>query len=158
MSITQEALDASLAALGTKILSQVDEKLATLKPAEKKADEPAPLSAAEIQAAERKRCTELSALAKNTGLADWEKVGADWVDKGLSVLEAKAAIGELALAKNGLTKDSGDPPADRDAKYKAEYQQQLAAFVSMGLSEQEYIVSRKIDDGTELLAPAKSAA
>lgn len=158
VGLTQEALDSTLSAFSTKLLAQVDEKLAALKPAEKKADEPAPLSATEIVAAERKRCSELSALAKNSGQADWETLAAQWVEKGLSVVEAKAAIGDLAIAKNGLTSDSGQPADDPDAKYKAEYQKQMSSFMAMGLSLAEYITSRKIDDGALLLAPAKSEA
>jgi hypothetical protein len=159
-ALTQEALDSTLKTFGetlsTKLLGLVDQKIAAIKPADKTDD--APLSVSEIQAAERKRCGELQALAKNTGLDEWEKLATGWVEKGLSLLEAKAAIGDLALAKNGLTKDSGQQSDDPEAKYKAEYQKNLASFTHMGLSLQEYITSRKIDDGAELLAPKSAEA
>lgn len=158
VGLTQEALDSTLSAFSAKLLGQVDEKLAALKPAEKTPNEPAPLSATEIQVAERKRCSELSALAKNSGQSEWETLSASWIEKNLSVLEAKAAIGDLAIAKNGLSSDSGQQSDDPDAKYKAEYQKNLASFAHMGLSLAEYITSRKIDDGSELLAPKTADA
>lgn len=161
VGLTQEALDATLKTFGESLsaalLGKVDEKLAAMKPTDEPAGEPAALSAADIQAAERKRCNEIAALAKNSGLEDWEQLSATWVEKGLSLVEAKAAIGEMAIAKNGLSKDSGQTSDDPEAKYKAEYQKNLAAFTHMGLSLQEYITSRKIDDGGELLAPATAA-
>lgn len=160
--LTQEALDSTLKTFGESlsagILGKVDEKLSALKPGEPTKEAPAPLSATEIQAAERKRCSELSALGKNSGLEDWETLSTSWIEKGLSLVEAKAAIGELAIAKNGLTKDSGQQGDDPDAKYKAEYQKQLSSFTHMGLSLQDYITSRKIDDGAEVLAPKTAEA
>lgn len=151
MSLTKEELTATLEAFGknlsTTLLGQVDEKLAALKP---KADpEPTP---AEIEKRGAERLSQLCSLAANAGLKDHEKVGKTWFDQGLSVADATAAVKPLMVAGNGLTQDSGQGDADPDATYKAEYKAQLSSFVSMGLTEEEYITSRKIDDGKALLA------
>jgi hypothetical protein len=161
VGLTQEALDATLVKFGETLsvglLAKMDAKLAAINPAKEKDGDPAPLSADEIRSAERKRCSELTALAKNSGMEDWEKIATGWIDKNLSIVEAKAAIGDLAIAKNGLSNDSGQPSEDPDAKYKAEYQKQLSSFTHMGLSLKDYITSRRIDDGAELLAPNLSS-
>lgn len=156
MEFNQEKFDASLkvtldtfgAALSTKLLGEVDAKLAALKPSDKTV-EPTP---AEIEKRGAERLSQLCALAATAGLKDHEKVGKGWFDQGLSVADATAAVKPMMVAAGGLTKDAGENGGDPDAKYKAEYQSQLASFVSMGLTEAEYITSRKIDDGKELLA------
>lgn len=42
-------------------------------------------------------------------------------------------------------------PVDPDIDYKIEFQSQLAAFQSMGITEDEYVYSRRLDDGKESL-------
>lgn len=156
-AVTEDKMTAALSSFGEKLLAQVDAKLAANKPEEKPEGEA--LNVNDVRAAESKRCSELFALAQNAGLSEWQKTATGWIEKGLSVVEAKAVIGEMAIAQNGLTKDTGDPGSDDpEAKYKKEYQQNAAAFTAMGLSLAEYITSRKIDDGAELLAPAKKEA
>jgi hypothetical protein len=98
----------------------------------------------ETKAAERVRCRELYALASNAGFADWQVKADGWIEKGLSVIEAKASLAEAYIAGNGLTKDAG-ADADPDAKFRAEYRAQSQSFASMGLTEDEYVASRKLD-------------
>ncbi len=146
-AITQEALTSALSTFGEKLLSQVDEKLAAIgKPAEP----PVP-TADDLRKEGAKLASQIVATAQMSGLADHEKLASEAIDKGLSLDAFKALIFDRSLATNGLTKDAGQKDADPDVKYKAEYQGQLASFAKMGLTEEEYIISRKIDDGRELL-------
>lgn len=153
-AITQEALTAALNTFGETLLGKVDEKLSALA----KKDEPQPPTETEIRREGAKEATEIMAAAQMSGLPDWEKLSADAIEKGLSSVAFKASITDRLIAGNGLSKDSGESPVDPEAKYKAEYRAQLAAFTAMGLTEAEYITSRKIDDGSELLAAATPAA
>lgn len=152
--LTAEELTAALSTFGDKItgdiLAKVDDKLAALKPAEPTDEEKAEAALA----ADRKRSNELYALAKNAGLSDWEDRAKGWVDSGLSVVEAKAALHDLGVAQNGLTKDAGEPADDPDAKYIKEYRAGAEHFLSMGLTQDEYVLSRKIEDGAESLSAA----
>lgn len=142
-----------LNAFGANLLSKVDEKLASLKP-----DAPAEPTVAEIEKRGAERLSKLQALAHTAGITEYEKIGKDWFDKGLSYESAQAAVEPLMINQNPLSKDAGENPADPEAKYKKEYAAQRASFVSMGLTESEYITSRKVDDGQLLLAPEKFAA
>jgi hypothetical protein len=154
-SVTTEQLNS----FGEKLLSQVDERITkalanTPKGELLTTDPPAD------NTAERKRCKEIYSLAATSGLEDFAKVADEAIDGGVTVEQFKAALSLRRIATNGLTKDSGEQASDPDVKYKKEYQQQRAAFVAMGLTEKEYIIGRKIDDGAELLAyvPKENAA
>jgi hypothetical protein len=154
-AVTQETIDAAIdKALGLaadKFGTLIDERIT--KALKENAQPPKP-SDVEL---ERKRCSDLFATAKNAGLEGYEKVAQEAIDKLLSVDSFKASITDRLIAQNGLTKDTGEQPSDPEAKYKKEYAAQRAAYTMMGLTEAEYITSRKIDDGSELLAPTKAA-
>lgn len=145
----EKALGAATAKFGTMIDERITKAIGELKPAEVKPSD------VEL---ERKRCSDLFATAKNAGLADFEKVAQDAIDKAMTVEQFKASITDRLISQNGLTKDAGEPPADPHAKYKAEYQAQRANFAAMNLSEAEYITSRLIDDGGAVLAAGAGAA
>jgi hypothetical protein len=149
-AITQEALTAALNTFGENLLGKVDEKLSALT----KSDEPQPPTADEIRRAGAKEASEIMSAAAMSGLPDYEKLAADAIEKGLSSVAFKASLTDRLIAGNGLSKDSGQQDEDEDAKYKAEYRAQLAAFTAMGLTEAEYILSRKIDDKKENLSHA----
>lgn len=145
-----------LNSFGETLLAKVDEKLAALKPQEKPADE-SQLSAADSEKRGAERLEKLQALAATAGLANHEKVGRKWFDQGLSFESAQAAVEPLMVKQNQLTSDTGEQPTDPEAKYKAEYAKGRAAFAQQGVTEAEYITSRKIDDGSELLTPKFAA-
>lgn len=155
--ITQEQFDAGLKAglesfgklLTESILSQVAEKFSVKQPP---VDETPSPDALRKEGA--KLAASIMAYAATSGLADHEKLAGEAIDKGLSLESFKASITDRLVATNGLTRDGGDQPDDPESKYKAEYRSQRAAFTAMGLTEAEYITSRKIEDGSELLAPS----
>jgi hypothetical protein len=109
----------------------------------------------ELLAAERTRVKELHALASNAGIKEQATIDR-WVDKKLSVLEAKAEIGELAIKSGKLVKSdaSGDEPnKERAAELaaRAEYREHAKLHASLGYaSEDDYVKTRK----PELLAVA----
>lgn len=151
--ITLEQFNASLMAFGTGLLAKVDEKIAAaIKP-----QEPAEPTSAELELKGAERFEKLTALAKTAGLKDYEKVGKAWFGQGLSFEDAESAVKPLMVGQNPLSNDTGEQPGDPDAKYKKEYAAQRASFVDMGCTEAEYIASRKIDDGSDILA-AQAAA
>lgn len=103
------------------------------------------LSAEQIQLLERERVLALVALAESSGLPNPHQVATTWARTGLEVASAKQALTAAMLATNTLTKDVGEAPSDPDAKFRAEYRAQKSSFESMGLTEEEYIASRKMD-------------
>lgn len=91
---------------------------------------------AEMLAAERTRVKELHALASNAGIKEQATIDR-WVDKNLSVIEAKAEIGDLAIKNGKLVKSDDNPDesnkdkaADRAAR--AEYRQHPKLHASLG--------------------------
>lgn len=153
-AITQEQLSSTLEKFGEGLLSKVNEKLAA---AEKQTTEQEQheLSQKEIRDAESKRCQELYALAKNAGIADWEKKADEWIGKDLSVLEAKGQIADLAMASNKLTSDGGEEESDPHAKFRAEFKREQQSLATLGITDEDaYVRSRCRDEG--LPVPAVS--
>lgn len=134
--ITQESLDK----FGETLLGKVDEKLAAIaaKNGEAEASE---LSKEQLLESERTRCKELFALAANAGL-DAAKAD-EWINKNLSVLEAKGVVADLAIARNGLSNDAGENDADPDMKYRLEYRAALSVYQAEGVTEDQYVESAK---------------
>ena len=102
-------------------------------------------STADLAAAERDRCKKIRALCDLAGCGDKFN---QFVDAGFSVAEAQSALKDL-MGKRGNVLDSApEPPADPNAKYKAEFS---AHRHLLSVSEDQYIRSRRIDDGLEPL-------
>lgn len=155
VGVTAQQLNETLEKFGAGLLAKVDEKFAALKSGNTpKSEEP---TADDIAKGAVERYTKLCALAANAGIKDHEKVAKNWYDQGLSFEHAELAVQSMMVGSNQLSKDSGQTAGDPDAKYKAEYQKNAAAFAQMGLSVREYVTTRKIDDGAEILA-ANTAA
>lgn len=160
-NLTRADLDSVLGSFGEKLLSQVDEKLSKLGGAKGEGDEvftrvkgpkvideePGQLSADQIRTAERKRVSDLMALATNAGLSNAEKTAQEWIDKDLSVTDAKAALGDIVVKQNMLSSGEGDDglDTDLDAKLKAEFRAQSKVHASLGVSEEDYIEHRKAE-------------
>lgn len=70
-----------------------------------------------------------------------------------------ANIPVVPPVKNPLLPPSADSqpssPGDPDAPYRREYREALDVHVTLGVSEKEYVTSRRIDDGLEQLLPAE---
>jgi len=130
-------------------VEKLSAELAQLKganSAEKKDGQP---TTAELLAAERVRLKELHALAANAGVKEQATVDR-WVDKNLSVTEAKAEIADL-LIKGGRLSATDDSGADDASKEKAaeraarsEYREHPKLHASLGYAtEDDYVKWRK---------------
>ena len=94
---------------------------------------------------ERDRCKKIRALCDLAGCGDKFNT---FVDAGFSVEETQAALKDL-MGKRGSVLDAApEPPADPNAKYRAEFAQHRHL---LSVSEDQYIRSRRIDDGLEAL-------
>lgn len=122
---------------------------------------PAPQNAEQLaaaqaagKAAEKERVTQITALCAQAnhpdlaqGFIDADKSVAD-VQKALfsKLCEDRKPVGELGT-------EGGTSTSDPDAAYKKEFAQNKAHYQKLGVSEESYILSRRIDDGVEVLKP-----
>jgi hypothetical protein len=102
-------------------------------------------STADLAQIERERCKKIRALCDLAGQSDKFNM---FVDAGFSVEETQSALKDLMGKRGSVLEAAPEPPADPNAKYKAEYQQHRAL---LSVSEDQYIRSRRIDDGLEPL-------
>lgn len=123
-------------------VKQLTDKIAALSASQPPADKPQD-EMSKALAEDRKRATELQALAENAGLPNASEAAREWITKGFSLTEAKASLFDSRLANNPLTNDPGNEPSDTDTKLRREYQEQAEAYRSMGVTEDEYLSSRK---------------
>ena len=100
---------------------------------------------ADLATLERDRCKKIRALCDLAGAGD--KFNA-FVDAGFSVAETQAALKDLMGKRGSVLESAPEPPADPNAKYKAEFNQHRHL---LSVSEDQYIRSRRIDDGLESL-------
>lgn len=153
-AITQESIEAAVKNAATTAVAAAAEQFGALVDgkisAAIKSLKPEEAKPSDVEV-ERKRCSELFAIAKSAGLEGYEKVAQEAIDKNTSVEAFKASITDRLISQNTLSKDTGEQSTDADAKYKAEYAKQRASFASMGLTEAQYVTSRKVDEGAELL-------
>jgi uncharacterized protein YhdP len=107
----------------------------------------------EAIAAERNRVGDVLALCSKAGKAD---LAAKHIADGTSKLDLQSTLLDVLCANNkpigegenvDLSKNTGP-----DAKYKAEFE--ANAYLSARMSLEDYIASRKIDDGVEKLTVA----
>lgn len=135
-----ESLDSKLDKLAESVTA-----LAAAPKAQELSTEPAELEPVVDRKAEAKRVADLYALAETSGISKWQEQAAKWAEGGLSLEQAKVALFDRLQASNGLTKDAGEQPGDPDAKFKAEYREGQKDFEAMEVTEEEYILSRKLD-------------
>lgn len=100
---------------------------------------------ADLAAVERERCKKIRALCDLAGCGDRFNA---FVDAGFSVAEAQSALKDLMSKRGNVLDSAPEPPADPNAKYKAEFS---AHRHLLSVSEDQYIRSRRIDDGLEPL-------
>lgn len=156
-TFTKEQFDSSLAAETAKLRAEFDAKLAALpKPVTATLEETTSPSDAEIRAEERTRTKDLGNLYASAGLKD-SAILDRWIDKGVTLTEAKAEIGDLAIKQNKLVADdaggNSEGGSDPQAKYKAEYAKDRVELMKLGISEPDYIHSRMVDNGEAVLMP-----
>lgn len=153
-------LDRYFASKGEQAMPEATEPEAPVEQTEQPATESTPVAAlsataevpeivttstADLAAVERDRCKKIRALCDLAGCGDKFN---QFVDAGFSVAETQSALKDL-IGKRGSVLDSApEPPADPNAKYKAEFATHRHL---LSVSEDQYIRSRRIDDGLEPL-------
>lgn len=136
-------------------------------PAETAVPEPKQLTQADVDAAaktaakaaiaaENKRQSDIRAACKQASLPDLADGFCN--DPEMSVEDVRQKLFD-ALCK--VNRHPDDDPSEGevqesgpDAGFKKEYAQQRAAYQSQGVSEEDYIAMRRVDEGLDILQPA----
>lgn len=111
-----------------------------------------------VMAAERKRAADINAVCLK---ARKPELAAKFIEDGTTLVDVNAALLDALCRANppaddGGSQMSGGTGADpANAKYKEEYAKNKANFVQSGVTEADYIKTRRIDDGLDpLMQPA----
>lgn len=107
----------------------------------------------DFAAIERDRCKKIRALCELAGCGDKFNM---FVDGGFSVEQTQAALRDIVVKKNPAVSSAPEPPADPNAKYRAEFAAEPRYAKSMTVDQ--FIAMRRVDDGLDILkAPMNSA-
>lgn len=104
---------------------------------------------------ERNRANDITALCGQAGRA---AMANEFIATGKAVKEVHEALFKALCADRKPTDEGGTgipvaASADPNDKYKAEYAKQKTAYMAAGMSEEDYIATRRIDDGVDLFKP-----
>ena len=99
----------------------------------------------DLAAAERTRCLQIQALCNLAGVPDKFSL---FVNGNFSVEAAQAALRDLSAQRGSVIQRAAEPQPDPNAKYKAEF---AAHRNSITVTEEQWIRSRRIDDGLDPL-------
>lgn len=143
------------------------------KPEQSVKQEPSPaavLSQADVTAAcaaamsaERERAGKITAACS---MAKRPELAQKFIDEGRSIDDVNAALLAQMCADNRPLGDDGGAgggtgpqakAADPDAAYKVEYAESKAVFEQAGVTEEQYVQSRRIDDGLATLTVGSAA-
>lgn len=122
-------------------------------PAEKTPEQLAAEAAEKAAVAEQKRQTDIRALCKSAGME--AKAEAFCADRKFRVEDVREQLFDAMCKRN--TAPADDPDGDLDGKkdpdaaYKKEFADNRAVYEQMGLTEEAYVQSRRVDDGKEKL-------
>lgn len=102
---------------------------------------------------ERERDSELTALCEAAGMP---QLARKFIDAGTNLGEAKATILDAKLKREGAGDGGEDPElaeADENAKFKAEFAEHRQQYLKSGVTEEDFLRTRRIDEGLERLEP-----
>lgn len=154
------AADKAVADLQTKLKAQES----TADAAAQKQQQEAAIEKAKADAikAEAKRQSDIRAVCEQAGLP---KLAEQYcADPKFTLADVNAGLVEALCKKNKAPAGDagGDAPpegtaagGDADAKFKKEYAQHRPHFVQMGISEKEYVRSRRVDEGLDVVKPGQ---
>jgi len=102
--------------------------------------------------AERKRSADIMAVCNQAGKPD---LAAEFISNKTTLADVQARLFTLMCNERKPADDAGSErqsgEADPNAAYKAEYAKQAAAYAKNGVSEADYVATRRIDDGLDPL-------
>jgi len=114
---------------------------------------------AKTLADERNRAADILALCGKSGKAE---LSSKFIAEGTAVGDVQKQLFDVMCSGN---KPIGEGSAadlstgnDVDAKYKTEYAAQKSAYLSAGVTEEDFVKSRRVDDGLDSLMPTLNAA
>ena len=115
-------------------------------------------AAKEAAAAEMKRQSDIRALCQSAKMEG--KADAYCADLSITVEDVREQLFD-AMCKANVAPDSGagdqDEKTDPDQAYKDEYQASKESLAELNISEEDYVKSRRIDDGVDTLKMAEAA-
>ena len=108
---------------------------------------------------ERDRCAQISAACTLAGKMD---MASKFIEEGKTVADVQGILLNAVCAERRPqfvpgTSGSEVTGGDENAAYKAEFKAQKDQFSVMGISEEQYVKSRRIDDGKEVLMRSQVA-
>lgn len=115
--------------------------------------------AGKVMTDERNRVCDILALCEKAGKAE---LSAKFVTDGVATADVQKQLFDVLCTSNkpigeGSAADLSAKP-DENSKYKAEFAATKTAYLSAGVSEEDYIRTRRIDDGLDVLSPNLNAA
>lgn len=114
----------------------------------------------EALAASKERATKIAALCEQAGMSE---LASDLIgDEKLSVVDVQAKLFEALAKKNKPVGDGGGasaapPKKDPDEAFREEYRKNPAEHARFGVSEEDYVKSRRITEGLAPLQTIKTA-
>jgi len=118
-------------------------------------------STQELILGERKRIKEVTALCQTANLS---KFADQLIESGATVDQARALLFDQLVVTNKVLGGSAAsdpakpaPPADPNAVYSAEYDANAASFAKSGVTKEDYIATRLIEDGKKPLIVGEAA-
>lgn len=154
----EKAGDQSAAATGN---AKPGEQLAAATPPAANPPEATPATAATAPSADAAVLAERKRVSAITAVCDLAKVEPakrqKWIDEGLSAEDVNLQLRQAMAANNPPPQAGGDPgQGDPNAKYREEYRKRDPKVAAASdVTEDEYIASRRVDDGLEPLVPGK---
>lgn len=107
---------------------------------------------------ERNRSNDVVAMCTKAGCPE---KAAEFIAAGKSAEEIRQALFDAMCERNKAVGDGMSPQQqtpDVNAKFKKEYAANKADYVKQGLSEEDFVAMRRIDEGIDQLAPAPPKA
>lgn len=116
---------------------------------------------AEGKQEERKRVKQIQALCD---MAECPEMSGKMIDAEFTVAEVQVTLGKILEKKRALVPDdsSSDPDMntgvkDDDKPFIKEFEESAKMFAEVGMTQDEYVESRRIDEGLDVLAPTALA-
>lgn len=108
---------------------------------------------------ERARAADILALCGKSGKAD---LSAKYIVDGLAVGDVQKQLFDVLCSGNKPIGEGSNADLslnnDPNAKFKTEYASMKSAYLSAGVTEEDFVKSRRIDEGLDALVPALNAA
>ncbi len=117
--------------------------------------QPAGISVEQAIADERSRVANITAMCNSAGKTE---LAQRWIDEGTKVIDVQTALFSSLCAERPPVGGAGGTDLSAqtgDAKFRAEYAASRSVFLQQGLTEADYVASRRVDEGLDPLSIAR---